>query len=147
MRSIKSIKSKNKIISIMVILVFVMLFSACGMADGDAGKANTYTWDGTDFSVKSITEVSSNEASEGKRICVTIDFGENQMSQKIFENNVVNGKFTLKGEKPEGDYQYHMGPSVFGANGFDQKITGEAAIFFSMDKDYEIDENDLVITE
>ena len=136
---------KKVLLSIILALIVIMSV-ACGEA-GSSQKAKSYTWDGVSFTVKSITAGSQTDDGSGKQITVTIDFGNGEMSQRAFENNVTKGKFTLNGVKPEGQYLYHMGKSVFGANGFEGTITGEAVMYFNMDSDYELNESDLVITE
>ena len=139
-------KSIKKLIAVVFVALCALSLAAC--AGGGAEKAKTYTWDGTSFTVKSITEEGSTDDGTGKKVCVTIDFGENQMSASAFDKNLASGKLTLNGVEPESTYEYHMGPMVFDAtNGFEQNLTGEAYIYFDMDKDYEINENDLVITE
>ena len=42
---------------------------------------------------------------------------------------------------------YHMANMTFDGTGFEPQITGETTIYFDMDKDYEIKEEDLLIKE
>ena len=136
---------KKFLLSFILVLIMIMTV-ACGEA-GSSQKAKSYTWNGVSFTVKSITAGAQTDDGAGKQITVTIDFGKGEMSQKVFESNVTKGMFTLNGVKPEGQYLYHIGKSVFGANGFEGTITGEAVMYFSMDADYELNESDLVIKE
>ncbi len=134
----------KRIIVAVIISLQMVLLVAC--AAGESGKTKSYTWDNVSFTVKSITEAQADDGA-GKRIAVTIDLGDSEMNQGVFESNVSSGKFKLDGVKPEEQYLYHMGKMVFGANGFVPTITGEIVVYFNMDAGYELNENDLVITE
>jgi len=138
-----------------LIMVFALFITACasGGPGGNAGSpaAKSYTWDDAKFKVKQITDDESvvgkqAESMSGKCVAVVIDFGDNTISQSVFEKRVANGQFVLSGKKPS-TYDYHMSNMTFTAGGFETQITGETTLYFEMDADYEIKEEDLVITE
>ena len=83
---------------------------------------------------------------EGKGVAVKLDFGEGVIPQGTFERNVSAGKLLLAGNKPK-NYDYHMSNMVLTGNGFEAQLTGETTVYFDMDKDYQINEEDLVIKE
>ncbi|MBR5047263.1 MAG: hypothetical protein IKX76_03405 [Eubacterium sp.] len=147
-------KKSSKVIITVFIMACMLLMTAC--SGGSAGKADAptvkkYTWDEAEFTVKQVTDDESVVGSQadkvsGKCVAVVIDFGENTIAQDVFEGNVASGKFLLAGKKPT-TYNYHMANMTLQAGGFVTQITGETVIFFDMDKDYVVNEEDLVITE
>lgn len=150
-RSIKNIKITSKASLIVCIMSFVLLMAACSGGTAGSSTVKTYTWDDAEFTVKEITDdenVVGDQANTvaGKCVAVVIDFGEDTMSQNSFEAKVANGQFLLAGEKPS-NYDYHMSNMTFGGTGFETQITGETKIYFDMDKDYEINGDDLIIKE
>ena len=135
---------------VLLSLALLVLMTACGTGGGPAAP-KTYKWGDTEFTVKEITDdeavIGDNKNSmEGKGVAVILDFGEGVISQGTFEKNVSADKLLLSGKKPK-NYNYHMSNMVMGANGFEAQITGETIVFFDMDKDYQINEADLVIKE
>lgn len=146
-----SIIKSGKIVVMSFALACILLITACSGGGAGSSAVKTYTWDNVEFTVKEITDdesVIGEQADKvsGKCVAVIIDFGENTLSQNTFEKNVVNGQFLLAGKKPL-TYDYHMANMTFGGNGFETQITGETKIYFDMDKDYEINNEDLVIKE
>ncbi len=145
-------KTMKKILLVILAVSLLTVLSSCGgtgdRADGTSGsKAKSYTWGGASFTVKGIKAVEDDPGSaEGKKVAVTIDLGKDQLAQSVLKKNISAGKLLLAGKKPS-NYDYHIGSQVFGASGFEVKITGETVLYFDMDADYEINEADLVIGE
>lgn len=142
----------TRMISFLMMAVLVLgVFTACSGSGGGEAQKKTYTWNDTKFEVKDITDDESvigdnGKDFTGKCVAVTLDFGEAEISQTVFEQNVNNGKLLLKGQKPK-NYSYHMSNMVLEGSGFVTQITGETTVFFDMDKDYEINRDDLEISE
>ena len=142
---------RRKRIMVFILSALLLAVTACGEGGSKAPKEKKYKWDDAEFTVKSIqysteSTESQDDTGSGKRVSVIIDFGDNQISQKEFERNVINGKFTFAGKKPT-DYNYHIGGMMFEGTGFVQKITGETEVFFDLDSDYELNESDLASIE
>ena len=141
---------KTYILAVAAVLLLIALMAAgCSSVGSGAGK--TYKWGNASFRVKEITDDESatkdnSEGITGKCVVVKIDFGDDTISQTTFEENVQARKFLLDGRKPV-NYNYHMDNMVFESSGLVAQMTGEAELIFDMDKDYEINEDDLEIQE
>ncbi len=141
-------KTHGRKVLMLLIVAAALFLTAC--AGGSSGPQK-YKWDDAEFTVKNITDDESAVGKEagnmsGKCVAVIIDFGDGTISQSKFEKRVANGQFLLSGKKPS-TYDYHMANMTFSAGGFETQITGETTIYFDMDPDYEIKDEDLVITE
>lgn len=144
-------KNGKRILLMLFIMVYALVITACSAGSAGSPAVKKYTWDDAEFTVKEITDdesVIGDKADQmsGKCVAVTIDFGEDTISQSSFEGNVAKGMFLLAGNKP-ATYNYHMANMTFDGADFEPQITGETTIFFDMDKDYEIKEEDLLIKE
>ena len=121
---------------IVLVLAVVFTFAACGGDAAENSKSpDTYTWNNVDFTVKSVKLTNSDG---GKAVMVELDFGDKGMAQNVFVNNVNKGMLLFAGEKPEESYQYRImgNGNLAGVN-----------VFFNVADDYELDRNDLVITD
>ena len=135
--------------AVLLSLALIILMTACGAGGTEGPKS--YKWGDTEFTVKEITDDEAvigerKNSMEGKGIAVKLDFGEGVIPQGTFERNVSDGKLLLAGKKPK-NYDYHMSNMVLTGNGFEAQLTGETTVYFDMDKDYKINEEDLVIKE
>lgn len=136
--------------AVLLSLALIILMTACGAGAGKEGP-KSYKWGETEFTVKEITDDEAvigdkKNSVEGKCVAVKLDLGEGVIPQGTFEKNVRDGKFLLAGKQPK-NYDYHMSNMVLTGNGFEAQLTGEMTVYFDMDKDYQINEEDLVIKE
>lgn len=140
----------KKFVCMMLAAALVFVLAACsGGSSSSADKE--YKWGEASFKVKDVTDDAAvvgdgGSGMSGKCVAVVLDFGDDTISQTVFESNVSKGMLTLAGQKPK-NYTYHMSNMVMESSGFVAQLTGEMKLFFDMDSGYEVNKSDLEIKE
>ena len=122
-------KTMKQIVAVTLLISVLFSFAACG------GKVTRHSWDGHQFTTK-YSNV--NVGNKDKPIEITLDFGDNGVTQDFFEEKIENGYITLAGEQPSAVYRYGEDKSG---------NIAIAVINFHMPLEYSYNESDLVVTE
>lgn len=138
----------KKIVCMLLAAALIFTLIACS---GGSSAEKQYKWGEASFKVKEVTDDEAvvgdgAKGMSGKCVAVVLDFGDDTLSQSVFEANVAKGMLTLAGQKPK-NYTYHMSNMVMESGGFVAQLTGEMKVFFDMDSGYEVNESDLEIKE
>ena len=139
----------KKFVCVLLASALVFVLAACSGGSSSADKE--YKWGEASFKVKEVTDDETvvgdgGKEMSGKCVAVVLDFGDDTLSQTVFETNVAKGMLTLAGQKPK-NYNYHMSNMVMESGGFVAQLTGEMKVFFDMDSGYEVNKSDLEIKE